>query len=216
MIDKYTQYMKSMGMQAIMVNGFTGEGNCLTLEERMRTAEKWMESTRKYDMKMLLNIGGMGLPDTYQLAEHAEKIKVDAVMLLPDLFYRPMAEEDLMMYMKDIMMRMPTRPTFYYHIPMMTGIYMDMYRFMQMMEKDSPMFCGLFWAYDRIDMLMMLKEKMPRYNYIVGTMSSMMGYMSMGIDAISMTAMNCMPDMMKVSACKFLLAMPFAPPKESV
>lgn len=69
---------------------------------------------------------------------------------------------------------------------------------MQMMEKECPMFCGIYWAYDRMDMLMMLKEKMPRYNYIIGTMCSMMGYMSMGLDAISMTAMNCMPEMMKV------------------
>lgn len=74
----------------------------------------------------------------------------------------------------------------------------DMFRFMQMMEKETEMFCGIYWAYDRMDLLMMLKEKMPRYNYIVGTMTSMMGYMSMGIDAISMTAMNFMPEMMKV------------------
>lgn len=95
----------------------------MNLEERMRSAEKWMEASRKYDMKMILNIGGMDLPDVYEMAEHAEKIKIDAVMLLPDLFYRPMMEEDLMMYMKDIMMRMPSRPVYYYHIPMMTGIY---------------------------------------------------------------------------------------------
>lgn len=112
-----------MGMMGIMVNGMTGEGMCLTLEERMRTAEKWMEASRKYDMKMLLNIGGMDLIDVYTMAEHAERMKVDAVMLMPDLFFKPRTEDDLMMYMKDVMMRMPTRPTYFYHIPMMTGVY---------------------------------------------------------------------------------------------
>lgn len=72
-----------------------------------------------------------------------------------------------------------------------------MYRLTQLLEKEIPMFSGIYWAYDRMDMLVMLKEKMPRYNYIVGTLCSMMGYMSMGIDAISMTAMNCMPELMK-------------------
>lgn len=66
-----------------------------------------------------------------------------------------------------------------------------------MMEKECPMFCGIYWAHDHMDMLTMLKEKMPHYNYICATMSSMMGWMAMGMDAISMTAMNLMPDIMK-------------------
>lgn len=128
MIDKYCQHLKTMGMHGVMCHGMTGEGMCMTLDERMKSCEKWMEVTRKYDMKMLLNIGGMDLPDMYMMAEHAERLKVDAVMLMPDLFYKPMCEEDLMMYMKDMMMRMPTRPMYYYHIPMMTGVH-SKYRF---------------------------------------------------------------------------------------
>lgn len=106
-----------------MVNGSTGEGMTLTVDERMKLAEKWFEVTRKYDLKMLLNIGGLDLPELYLLAEHAEKLKVDAVMVLPDLFYKPKTEEDLFYYFKDIVAHMPTRPVFYYHIPIMTEVY---------------------------------------------------------------------------------------------
>lgn len=123
MIDKYANHLKNSGMHGVMVNGMTGEGMTLTMDERKRITEKWFEVTRKYDMKMLLNIGGLDLAEIYELAEHAEKIKVDAVMLLPDLFYKPRTEEDLVMFMKDITLRMPTRPVFYYHIPMMTDVY---------------------------------------------------------------------------------------------
>lgn len=123
MIDKYAQYLKKMGMQGVMVNGMTGEGMTLTMDERKQLTEKWMEVTRKYDLKMIVNIGGMDLPEIYELAEHAEKIKVDAVMVMPDFFYRPRTEEDLLTYIKDIYTRMPTRPLFYYHIPMMTEVY---------------------------------------------------------------------------------------------
>lgn len=122
-IDKYAQHLKGMGMHGVMVHGMSGEGMTLTMDERKRLTEKWMEATRKYDMKMLVNIGGMNLPEIYELAEHAEKLKVDAVMLMPDLFYRPVTEEDLVYYIKDIMTHMPTRPVFYYHIPVMTEVY---------------------------------------------------------------------------------------------
>lgn len=70
-------------------------------------------------------------------------------------------------------------------------------RWMRMMEQEVPMFAGMYWAHDHMDMLMLLKHKMPMMNYIVGTMSSMMGWMTEGIDAISMTAMNMYPDLMR-------------------
>lgn len=123
MIEKYAMHLKNMGMHGVMIHGMTGEGTCMMMEERMRMTEKWHECTRKYGLTMLVNIGGMDLPSVYMMAEHAEKLKVDAVMMMPDMFYKPMTEEDLMMYMKDVMTHMPTRPVMYYHIPMMTGVH---------------------------------------------------------------------------------------------
>lgn len=122
-IDKYAHHLKTIGMHGVMINGMTGEGMTLTMDERKKLTEKWLEVTRKYEMKMIVNIGGLNLPETYELAEHAERMKVDGVLLLPDLFYKPKTEEDLMMYLKNIMTYMPTRPVFYYHIPMMTDVY---------------------------------------------------------------------------------------------
>lgn len=57
---------------------------------------------------------------------------------------------------------------------------MDIYRFMSMMEKEAPMFSGIYWAHDQIDMLMMMRQKIPHLNYIIGTMTSMMGLMAEG------------------------------------
>lgn len=102
-----------------MINGMLGEGTVLSLEERMRVTEVWFEAARKYGLLLFVNIGGIDLPSMYRLAEHAEKLKVDAVLLMPDLFYRPISEEDLVYYFRDIMSRMPSLPVFYYHIPSM-------------------------------------------------------------------------------------------------
>lgn len=110
-------------MHGVMIHGVTGEGMCMTVHERMQMTEKWHECTRKYGMTMLVNIGGMDLPSVYMLAEHAEKLKVDCVMIMPDMCYKPMTEEDILMYMKDIMKRCPSIPMMYYHIPMVTDVH---------------------------------------------------------------------------------------------
>lgn len=72
-----------------------------------------------------------------------------------------------------------------------------MHHFMTMVEKELPMFTGLFWADDSIDKVMYLKEKMPNFLYIIGMGVSMMGFMAEGFDAVSMTAMNIFPEMFK-------------------
>lgn len=109
-------------MHGVMVNGMTGEGMTLCTGERKRLAEEWFKVTRKHQMTMLLNIGGTNVADVYELAEHSEKMGVDACMVLPDLFCHPMCEEDLMYYMRDVAKHAPTTPMLYYHIPFMTYV----------------------------------------------------------------------------------------------
>lgn len=105
------------------MNGTTGEGTTLRIDERKRLAEEWLRVSRKHGMKMFLAIGGVGVADVHDLVDHAERIGVDAIVLLPDLFYKPRVEEDLVDYIKDVTTHAPTRPILYYHIPEFTAVH---------------------------------------------------------------------------------------------
>lgn len=65
------------------------------------------------------------------------------------------------------------------------------------MEKEIKTFTGIFYASDKIDLITMLKLKKPDFLYIIGMMTSMMGFMMEGFEAFSMTGMNLYPEMMK-------------------
>lgn len=121
-IDKYAQWVKNNGIRGVLVNGTTGEGVCQRIDERKRSFEHWIESSRKYDLKCMVQIGGTAVTYVRDLAEHAEKKCADAVLCLPELFFRPTCEEDLVHYLKDIAEHCPTRPLFYYHFPAFTGV----------------------------------------------------------------------------------------------
>lgn len=81
-----------------------------------------MQVSRKYGLTMVLVIGGVGINDVYDLGEHAEKIGVDGIVLLPDLFYKPRIEEDLVEYFKLITKYITRVPLYYYHIPEYTNV----------------------------------------------------------------------------------------------
>lgn len=121
-IDSYCSYLKSKGVNGVLVNGTSGEGTCLRLDERKRLAESWWKASQKYGVTMMLQIGGCDILSVFELAQHAEKIGVDCVLTLPDLFFKPKIEEDLVGYIKSIAKYCPTRPFYYYHIPRMSGV----------------------------------------------------------------------------------------------
>lgn len=115
-------WLKQKAVSAVLVNGTTGEGTTLKVDERMRTAEEWLKACRKHKMLCMVQIGGTSMSEVFELAAHAERISVDAVLCLPDLFFKPAVEEDLVHYIKHIAQYCPTRPMFYYHIPAFTGV----------------------------------------------------------------------------------------------
>lgn len=136
-IEKYGNFLKQSGVHGVLVNGVTGEGTTLRVEERKQLAEEWLRVTRKFGLKMMLAIGGVGIADTMDLAEHADKIGVDAIVLFPDLFYRPKIEEDLVEYMKEIVKYTKNTSVYYYHNPEHTKVYCKFIRLFQLIFEKS-------------------------------------------------------------------------------
>lgn len=200
MIDRYCQFLKSKGMQCLMINGWTGEGMTMSCEERMKCADEWWKACQKYGMKMCMCIGGMPMAEMYRMCEQAEQMKCDSVMLMPDMCYgRWMCEEDMMMWMKDMCSHMPTRPCMYMYMPQMQCSRMDMMKFMCMMEKECPMFAGMcYCCMDScsMDQMMMMRSMKPNMTHMMCCMMSMMGGMMDGMEAMCMPMMNLCPEMM--------------------
>lgn len=105
------------------MNGTSGEGMCLSVEERKRTAEVWKTVCQKYHLSLMLQIGGAPLIDVIELASHAEQIKVDSILCLPELYFKPKTEYDLLKYFQTIAEYCPNTPLLYYHIPALTGVF---------------------------------------------------------------------------------------------
>lgn len=121
-IDEYCKLLKTKGVDGALVNGTSGEGSCLRLDERKRLAELWQVACKKYGVTLMVQIGGSDILSVFELAQHAEKIGADCILCLPDLFFKPKTEEDLVSYIKSIARYCPKTPFYYYHIPRMSGV----------------------------------------------------------------------------------------------
>lgn len=194
-IERYAQFLNSKGVQGILVNGITGEGTELRLDERRRLAEEWLKVCRKYGMTMLLCIGGCPITEVYELCEHAEKIGVDCIVLLPDLFYKPAIEEDLVEYIKHVVRFCPTRPIYYYHIPEYTRVDLEMVRLCKLTDRNITNFCGIFYG-DR-DIVKALDLWREGHHCIMTHHTLMPGLMGLGFDTFCLITLNIWPDHVK-------------------
>jgi len=195
-IDKYAQYLKQKGVTAVMVNSATSEGTTLRTEERKRLVEEWFKACRKHQLLIVAQIGGAAVADVYDMAEHAEKLGVDAVLCLPDLFWRPRSEEDLVFYMKEVAQYCPTRPLLYFHIPYYTKVQLptiSMTRFVDLAEKEIPNFSGVHFAHTDLDLgTALLKQGRT---IILGVETVFLGALVHGFEAFAFTGMNIYPEM---------------------
>lgn len=115
-------WLKQKGIKGVLINGTVSEGTNLSTNERKLLTEEWWKACRKYDLVLMAQIGGTSVNEVYELAEHAEKCGISAVLCLSDLFFRPAVEEELVEYFVDISKYCPTRPLYYYHIPQFTHV----------------------------------------------------------------------------------------------
>lgn len=193
-IERYANLLKQKNVQGVMVNAASGEGLTLRTEERKRLAEEWLKVARKYQLTMVLNIGSTNVVEVYELAEHAEKIGVDAIVVLPDLFFRPRFEEDLVQYLRDVAQYAPTRPLFYYYIPELTGVRLSMIRLYDLIERELENFAGIVYAHHNLDEATVLLKK-NRY-VILWADTILEGALALGFEAITSTVLNVFPEIM--------------------
>lgn len=191
LIEPYAEFLKSKGISAILVNGTSGEGMLLTVEERKKVTQKWFDVCKKLEVLLMVQISGCPFADAVELAQHAAKLNVDGVLCLPELYFKPKTVEKLVQYLKDIAVHCPKVPIYYYHIPMFTALDLPMATFMQLARKEIPSFTGIkFTSGDLEKGIQCLKHG----QVFLGSDTILVGALALGFESAIMTSLNINPE----------------------
>lgn len=155
-IGKYAEFLIGRGVSGVFVNGTTGESLLLEVEERKAVAEKWMSYSDK--LNVLVHVGSTSYKTAMDLATHAEQIGAKAVSAMGPCFLPPSRPEELVSFNQKIAEMAPETPYYYYHIPSVSGVKVDMRGFIEQAVKEIPNFNGIkFTSYDTWEMLDCIK-----------------------------------------------------------
>jgi N-acetylneuraminate lyase len=169
------------GLTGVFICGTNGEGPNLTVEERMAVAETYVKAADKRIM-VLVHVGHTSIAESRKLASHAASIGADAISSVAAFYFKPTSVQNLVESMAEIASAAPELPFYYYHIPTLTGVGMDMVEFLRLSEDVIPNLAGIKYTAST------LHEYQACLNYKDGKFDILFGYDEMLLGALAVGA----------------------------
>ena len=142
-VAEQAQHYRQTGVTGAFIAGSTGEGHSLTVAERIKLAEKWMEVAPQHDLQVIVHIGHNCQRDSIVLAEHAESIQAHAVGMLAPSYYKPASVEALVDFCAPVARAASSLPFYFYDIPSMTDVLLPMVEFLRQGSQQIPNLAGI-------------------------------------------------------------------------
>jgi N-acetylneuraminate lyase len=169
------------GLTGVYICGTNGEGPNLTIEERMAVVEAYVKATNKRIL-VLVHVGHTSIRESKKLAAHAAKIGADAISAVAAFYFKPISVQNLVDCMAEIASGAPNMPFYYYHMPTLTGVGMDMVDFLKLGEEKIPNLAGIKYTAST------LHELQACLNYKNGKFDVLSGYDEMLLPALAVGA----------------------------
>jgi N-acetylneuraminate lyase len=167
-IPSYVDKMIADGLKGIFVCGSNGEGPNMTTEERIGVAKAFKQAAGSR-IKVYVHVGHSSISESQRLAKHAHMIGADAISSVAAFYFKPNSVKNLVDALAEIASAAPELPFFYYHIPHLTGMNMDMIELLRLGEKKIPNLKGIkytattLWEYQ-----LCLNEAAGKFDILFG------------------------------------------------
>lgn len=156
------------GVVGAFVNGTTGEGFSLTVEERKAVAERWVKAAPA-GLRVIVHVAHTSGPTARELACHAASIGAWAVAEMGPIFFKPANIESLVESVSKTAAAAPGLPYFYYHMPSMSGISFPMIDFLRAAESEVPNLAGIKYTFeDLADYSLCRRFRDGKYDILFG------------------------------------------------
>src|SRR5699024_7375512 len=168
------------GVSGVFVCGTNGEGPSLTIEERMAILEAYVKAVNKR-ITVMVHVGHSSIKEARKLATHAQSVGADAFSSVSAFYFKPASIKALVMSMAEIASAAPDIPFYYYNIPHLTGVAMNMLDFIELAEEAIPNFAGLKYTATTLNEYeACLNYKNGKYDILYGLDEMMLGALAVG------------------------------------
>ncbi|KAM4640545.1 N-acetylneuraminate lyase [Discoglossus pictus] len=181
-IQQYVDYLiNKQNVRNIFVNGTTGEGMSLSVQERKQLTEEWVKHSRGKMDQVMVHVGCLSLTDSKDLAAHASSCGANAISAVCPSFIKPASTDALVLYLKEVASAAPSLPFYYYHIPGMTGLKFQVQDLLNKVRQEKiPSFRGVkFSDINLLDFGRCIHEY-KEFEFLYGVDEQLLGALAFG------------------------------------
>ncbi|OFX63690.1 MAG: dihydrodipicolinate synthetase [Bacteroidetes bacterium GWB2_41_8] len=183
--DQISAYYDFLGKNKIVgafINGSTGEGVSLTQKEKMKTVEAWTaKSKEKKTIKIISLVGGTSYKECIENAQHSAENGIDAIALLAPYYFKPAGAKQLAEFCALVAEAVPQTPVYFYHIPVLSGCYVNMIDFLQEAAPIIPNLAGIKYTHeDFMDFLSCIHFMDGKFDMMWGRDENMLSALVLG------------------------------------
>ncbi|MCK5316195.1 MAG: dihydrodipicolinate synthase family protein [Anaerolineales bacterium] len=145
MIKLIVEHLLHDGVSALYVCGSTGEGPSLSTEERFLVTEAYIEAVADR-LPIIVQVGHNSLKQAYRLAKHAQESGAAAISAVPPTYFKIGSLDVLLNCLGEITSGAPDLPFYYYHIPRLTAVQIDVVEFLRLGAQSLPTLHGVKYS----------------------------------------------------------------------
>ena len=149
-VDQYARWLHQNRVVGAFICGTTGEGMSLTVEERRRLAERWVAAAPA-GLRVIVHVGHNSLADCRNLAAHAQSIGADSIACLSPFFFKPPGVAGVVDWCREVAAAAPKLPFYYYHMPSMTSVSLQVSDLLRLASKHIPNLAGIKFTFEDLD-----------------------------------------------------------------
>lgn len=142
-VEQQAEHFVASGVSGVFVGGSTGEGQSLTVEERLQLAQRWAVVGKRVGLEVVIQVGHNCQPDAVRLAAQAAEVGADAISSLAPCYFKPATVDDLIDFLEPIAKAAGSLPFFFYDIPAMTGVSLSTVEFLRRGGDRLPNLAGV-------------------------------------------------------------------------
>lgn len=178
---------------ALFACGTTGESVSLTGAERKATLEAFIAAAAGR-IPVIAHVGHTAIPEARDLAAHAQASGAAAFSAIPPFYFRPATVAALVDCMAEIAAGAPELPFYYYHIPHLTGVGLDMADFLRQADGRIPNLAGIkFTAPMLFDLQCCAAVAPDRFDVLFGCDEMLLGALASGVRGAVGSTYNLAP-----------------------
>ncbi|NHE56206.1 dihydrodipicolinate synthase family protein [Cyclobacterium plantarum] len=179
-VSSYASSLKANGVNGVFINGTTGEGASLSLEEKQVLMEAWVKEQNE-GFKVIAMLGGSNQNESIKLGKQAAGLGLYGVAVTAPYYFRPGNVEQLVDYMQPIAAASPGLPFYFYHIPLLTKVELPIIGLLETVADKIPNFAGIKYTHHNLmEFNQCLRFKNRKYDVLWGWDETFLAGLAMG------------------------------------